>query len=290
MTAAKRAVLKVGNANLHYSEYDYSRLESRIFIVKNQDGGRSHWQAGKLMKQVRALQTQALESFKDVGEEVIGIRANSDLNDAAIERMGKESINVMTERLMPALQAAAADMLTLAKGVKTGFAPVMPRAQDDVVGFLADQELRAMLRGMKPEDRSDLINQAKRGDQPEVVSAILRANPMLSGVSSEAAASLERAGIATVYADDIEDLREMLKVFDDVVATTAQAATAVSKMVANSAGYTSRFEKWRSGCEGADIIRDFLSKMPAPQRRSEPTNAPATGDQPNAPQSQPDAA
>ncbi|WP_259640347.1 hypothetical protein [Pseudomonas syringae] len=36
MTAAKRAVLKVGNANLHYSEYDYSRLESRIFIVKNQ--------------------------------------------------------------------------------------------------------------------------------------------------------------------------------------------------------------------------------------------------------------
>ncbi|MEQ4312198.1 hypothetical protein ABNM01_06565 [Pseudomonas syringae] len=74
MTAAKRAVLKVGNANLHYSEYDYSRLESRIFIVKNQDGGRSHWQAGKLMKQVRALQTQALESFKDVGEEVLGRR------------------------------------------------------------------------------------------------------------------------------------------------------------------------------------------------------------------------
>lgn len=181
MTAAKRAVLKVGNANLQYSEYDYSRLESRIFIVKNQDGGRSHWQAGKLMKQVRALQTQALESFKDVGEEVLGIRANSDLNDSAIERMGKESINVVTGRLMPALQAAAADILTLAKGVKAGFAPVTPRAQDDVVGFLADQELRSMLRGMKPEDRSDLINQAKRGDQPEVVSAILRANPSYVG-------------------------------------------------------------------------------------------------------------
>lgn len=275
---ANRATIKVGRANLHYSEYNYSEIESRIFIVKNSEGQRSHWPAGKLMKQVRALQTEALESFQDIGEEVLGIRANADLNEAAIERMGKERITSMTDRLAKVMHAAAADMLTLASGVKAGFVPVTPRASDDVVGFLADQELRTMLRGMKPDARADLINQAKRGDQPQIVEAILRANPMLSGVSREAAAGLERAGIAALYAEDIKDLRLMLEVFDDTLATTSQAAIAVAGMVPNTNGYKSRFEKWRSGCEGADMIREFLSKMPAPERREVP-GKPATGQQ-----------
>lgn len=273
-----RATIKVGRANLHYSEYDHSAIESRIFIVKNSEGQRSYWPAGKLMKQVRALQTQALESFKDIGEEVLSIRANSDLNEAAIERMGKESINVMTDKLTQTMQAAAADMLTLAKGVKAGFVPVTPRASDNVVGFLADQELRAMLRSMKVDERSELINQAKRGDQPQIVEAILRANPMISGVSREAAAGLERAGIAALYAEDIRDIRMMLDVFDDTLATTSQAAIAVAGMVPNTNGYKGRFEKWRSGCEGADIIREFLIKMPAPPSRVAPTR-PAVGEQ-----------
>jgi hypothetical protein len=279
---ANRATIKVGRANLHYSEHDHSAIEARVFVVKDAAGQRAHWPAGKLMKQVRALQSQALESFKDIGEEVLAIRANSDLNEAAIERMGKESINVMTDRLMVTMQAAAADMLILAKGVKAGFVSVTPRAADDVVGFLADQELRTMLRGMKPEERSELVNQAKRGDQPQIVDAILRANPLLSGVSREAAAGLERAGVAALYSQDLQDLRLMLDIFDDALATTSQAAIAVAGMVPNTTGYKGRFENWRSGCEGADLLRDFLSKMPAPPRSNAPAKPPAAdqaGDQ-----------
>lgn len=75
MKVGKRSVVKVGSSNVHYSEYDHGKVESRIFIVKNQDGGRSHWQAGKLMKKVRELQSLALESFVDIGQEVQQIRA-----------------------------------------------------------------------------------------------------------------------------------------------------------------------------------------------------------------------
>jgi hypothetical protein len=67
----------------------------------------------------------------------------------------------------------------------------------------------------------------------------------------------------------------MLAVYDDVLATTSQVGVALSGMVANSAGYAGRFEKWRSGCDGSEALRAWLEKIPvrggpkAPEKESE---------------------
>lgn len=263
MKIGKRSVLKVGLANLHYSEYDHAHIEGRTFKIQDGDGTRCTWQAGGLLKSVRHLQGLALETFKDVGEEILTVRNNKDLNAAAVERMGKEQIDGVAPALMPAMEKVAKDMLTLAKTVAEGFAPVTPRASSDVVGFLADQELRAIVRGLGADERRALITEARQGGHPDIVAAVLRANPMLSGLSTEVAESLSRAGIAASRAEDIEELKQMLAVYDDVLATASNAGVALSGMVANSNGYTGRFEKWRSGCEGSEALREWLAKMPS---------------------------
>ncbi|POA49326.1 hypothetical protein C1893_06790 [Pseudomonas sp. MPR-ANC1] len=262
MKIGKRSVLKVGLANLHYSEYDHAHIESRTFGIQRPDGTKGTWQAGGLLKSVRHLQGLALETFKDIGEEILSVRNNKDLNAAAVERMSKEQIDDIAPTLMPAMEKVAKDMLALAQTVAEGFAPVTPRASSDVVGFLADQELRAIVRGLSPEERRTLIAEARAGSHPDIVEAVLRANPMLSGLSTEVAESLSRAGIAASRAEDIEELKQMLAVYDDVLATASNAGVALSGMVANSNGYTGRFEKWKSGCEGSIALRGWLAKMP----------------------------
>lgn len=262
MKIGKRSVLKVGLANLHYSEYDHAHIESRTFGIQRPDGTKGTWQAGGLLKSVRHLQGLALETFKDIGEEILSVRNNKDLNAAAVERMSKEQIDDIAPTLMPAMEKVAKDMLALAQTVAEGFAPVTPRASSDVVGFLADQELRAIVRGLSPEERRTLIAEARAGSHPDIVEAVLRANPMLSGLSTEVAESLSRAGIAASRAEDIEELKQMLAVYDDVLATASNAGVALSGMVANSNGYTGRFEKWKSGCEGSIALREWLAKMP----------------------------
>jgi hypothetical protein len=262
MKIGKRSVLKVGLANLHYSEYDHAHIESRTFGIQRPDGTKGTWQAGGLLKSVRHLQGLALETFKDIGEEILSVRNNKDLNAAAVERMSKEQIDDIAPTLMPAMEKVAKDMLALAQTVAEGFAPVTPRASSDVVGFLADQELRAIVRGLNPEERRTLIAEARAGSHPDIVEAVLRANPMLSGLSTEVAESLSRAGIAASRAEDIEELKQMLAVYDDVLATASNAGVALSGMVANSNGYTGRFEKWKSGCEGSIALREWLAKMP----------------------------
>ena len=263
MKIGKRSVLKVGLANLHYSEYDHAHIEGRTFKIQGGDGSKCTWQAGGLLKSVRHLQGLALETFKDVGEEILSVRNNKDLNAAAVERMGKEQIDGVVPALMPAMEKVAKDMLTLAQTVAEGFAPVTPRASSDVVGFLADQELRAIVRGLGADERRALITEARQGGHPDIVEAVLRANPMLSGLSTEVAESLSRAGIAASRAEDIEDLKQMLAIYDDVLATASSAGVALSGMVANSNGYTSRFEKWKSGCEGSVALHEWLAKMPS---------------------------
>lgn len=262
MNIGKRSVLKVGLANLHYSEYDHTRIEGRTFGIQRPDGTRCTWQAGGLLKSVRHLQGLALETFKDIGEEILSVRNNKDLNASAVERLGKEQIDGIAPALMPAMEKVAKDMLALAQTVAEGFAPVTPRASSDVVGFLADQELRAIVRGLSQEERRTLVTEARAGGHPDIVEAVLRANPMLSGLSPEVAESLSRAGIAASRAEDIEELKQMLAVYDDVLATASNAGVALSGMVANSNGYTGRFEKWKSGCEGSVALREWLAKMP----------------------------
>ncbi|AZE37704.1 hypothetical protein C4K06_4689 [Pseudomonas chlororaphis subsp. aureofaciens] len=262
MKIGKRSVLKVGLANLHYSEYEHSRIEAQTFSIQRPDGTKGTWQAGGLMKSARQLQLLALETFKDAGEDIASIRSNKDFNASAIERMSKEKIEGVTAVLLPAMQSVAKDMLTLAETVTQGFSPVTPRAGNDIAGFLADQELRSLVRGLSSEERRNLMLEARQGGHPDIVEAVLRANPMLSGLNSESAASLARAGIAASRADDLEALRQMLAVYDDVLATTSQVGVALSGMVANSAGYAGRFEKWRSGCDGSEALRAWLDKIP----------------------------
>lgn len=276
MKIGKRSVLKVGLANLHYSEYEHSRIEARTFSIQRPDGTKGVWQAGGLMKSARQLQTLALETFKDFGEEIVSIRENKDFNSSAIERLSKEKIAGVTDALLPAMQSVAKDMLTLAETVTQGFSPVTPRASNDISGFLADQELRTLVRGLSPEERRTLMSEARQGGHPDIVEAVLRANPMLSGLNSEAAASLSRAGIAASRADDIDALRQMLAVYDDVLATTSQVGVSLSGMIANSTGYAGRFEKWRSGCDGSEALRAWLEKIPArgkPKAAEEETEA-----------------
>lgn len=262
MRTGKRTNLKVGPASIHYTDYDHTEVESRSFSILSQSGQKVTWQAGALFRPIRDLQTLALESFNDAGNDIIKIRANKDFNPAAIERMSKEKIDHVTEALVPAIKSVAQNMRTLTETVQRGFAPVSPRSSTDVVGFLADQEMRGLVRGMTTEDRRALVTAARQGAYPEIVEAILRANPMLSGLNSEAAGSLERAGIAASRADDLEALRQMLGLYDDVMATASQACTALCGLVDNSDGYKMRFEKWRQGCDGSEGLRQWLGSLP----------------------------
>lgn len=263
MKIGTRKNLKVGSASIHYSEYDHASIESRSFSILQPDGRKVTWQAGSLTRPFRDLQMSALESFNDVGAEIVKVRGNKDLNPAAIERIGKEKIEQLTEELLPKIKYVTQNMQTLAETVQRGFSPVSPRSSTDVVGFLADQELRSLVRGMSNEDRRAFLMSARQGGQPEVVEAILRANPLLSGLNSESASSLERAGIAASRAEDVAALRQMLAIYDDIMATTSQTCTALCRLVDNSAGYKLRFEKWRQGCEGSELLREWLNRLPS---------------------------
>ena len=262
MRIGKRANLKVGPTSIHYTDYDHTAVESRSFSILNQNGNQATWQVGSLFRPLRELQTLALESFSDVGNDIIKIRENKDFNPAAIERLSKEKIDQVTEALVPAIKSVAQNMQTLIETVQRGFAPVSPRSSTDIVGFLADQEIRGLVRGMAAEDRRALVTAARQGAYPEIVEAVLRANPMLSGLNSEAAGSLERAGIAASRAEDLEALRQMLSLYDDVMGTTSQACTALCGLVDNSNGYKMRFEKWRLGCDGSELLRQWLGSLP----------------------------
>lgn len=272
MKIGKRMNLKVGSASIHYSEYDHAAVESRSFTILQADGRKVTWQAGTLTRPFRDLQMNSLESFNDVGAEIVKVRGNKDLNPAAIERICKEKINHLTEDLLPKIKTVTQNMQTLAETVQRGFSSVSPRDRTDVVGFLADQELRGLVRGMSSDDRRALVSSARQGAHPEIVEAILRANPLLSGLSSESANSLERAGIAASRAEDVAALRQMLAIYDDVMATTSQTCTALSGLVDNSNGYKLRFEKWRQGCEGSELLREWLNKIPSrtPTEKPEP--------------------
>lgn len=280
MSIRKRNNLKVGSASVHYTEYDHISVESRNFSILNEDGTKSPWRAGTLFRPLRELQTLALESFKDVGDDIVEIRANTDYNTSAIERLSKEKIDQVTNSLMPAIKSVTQNMLTLAETVKRGFAPVSPRNKTDVVGFLADQELRSMIRSLPAEERRSLVGAARQGAHPEIVEAILRANPMLSGLSSESAGSLERAGIAASRAEDLETLRQMLKLYDDVMTTTAQACIGLCGMVDNTNGYKLRFEKWRQGCDGSEMLRDWLAGLPSRSHNKKTDSAQSKEDEP----------
>lgn len=105
MKIGKRSVIKVGLANLHYSEFEHSRIESHTFSIQRPDGSKGVWQAGGLMRSARQLQTLALETFKDFGEEIVSIRENKDFNSSAIERLSKEKIEGVTAALLPAMQS-----------------------------------------------------------------------------------------------------------------------------------------------------------------------------------------
>jgi|GEM_PF-1736752 len=280
MKIGKRNNLKVGSASVHYTEYDHISVESRNFSILNQNGAKATWQAGSLFRPLRELQTLALECFKDVGNDIVKIRANTDYNPSAIERLSKEKIDQVTEALVPAIKSVTQNMLTLSETVKRGFAPVSPRSNTDVVGFLADQELRTMVRGLPPEERRSLVVASRQGAHPEIVEAILRAHPMLSGLSSESAGSLERAGIAASRAEDLETLRQMLKLYDDVMTTTAQACIGLCGMVDNTNGYKLRFEKWRQGCDGSELLRDWLGNLPSRAHTTKKESAKPGDDEP----------
>jgi len=101
MKIGKRSVLKVGVANLHYSEYEHSRIEAHTFSIQRPNGTKGVWQAGGLMKSVRQLQTLALETFKDFGDETVSIRENKGFNSSAIKRLSKEKIADVTDALLP---------------------------------------------------------------------------------------------------------------------------------------------------------------------------------------------
>lgn len=272
MKIGKRMNLRVGSASIHYSEYDHAAVESRSFTILQADGRKVTWQAGTLTRPFRDLQMNSLESFNDVGADIVKVRGNKDLNPAAIERICKEKIEQLTEDLLPKIKTVTQNMQTLAETVQRGFSSVSPRNSTDIVGFLADQELRGLVRGMSNDDRRALVSSARQGGHPEIVEAILRANPLLSGLSSESANSLERAGIAASRAEDVAALRQMLAVYDDVMATTSQACAALCGLVDNSNGYKHRFEKWRQGCEGSELLREWLNKIPSrtPTEKPEP--------------------
>lgn len=262
MTERKRFVLTAGGANVRYAEFNNTAIESRSFTVLRK-GVELSWQAGHLMRPARSLQENILEGFTDTASDLLKLKEHRDYNDHAKERLGVEALGKFIESALPGIKQLANNMESLYQMAADGFSPVGPRCETDVVGFLQDQELRGLIRGLERDQKLDLMAAVRAGAHPEMANAILRAAPLLSGITDESYRNLSRYRLARDRADDLRSLKEMLSLYDSVMETASSAGVALCKMVRNSGGIQNRIEGWRGGCAGSESLREWLASFPA---------------------------
>jgi hypothetical protein len=87
---------------------------------------------------------------------------------------------------------------------------VKPLASDDLMGFMHDSELRQVMRGMESKEKTVLLMDLHRMKQPELCDAILRANPLCSGLTTDQYDRLAFTRTAAEASDVISSVSDMI--------------------------------------------------------------------------------
>ncbi|MEA3250553.1 MAG: hypothetical protein U9Q35_03080 [Pseudomonadota bacterium] len=241
-----------GGHRLHYTDYDWSKLTG--FTIQT-DG---RWPAGQNIRPAEKLQNATLLAFDRVGNAIIAATNNDDLTPEAKARRVTEAAETYFTDLEPIIKELAKGMATLAEAAPRALDAVRPLDKGDVVAELRDQELRALMRGVGSQERQKLMIAMNKGEQPELVAAVLRGPGVASGLDDKARESLRRVGIVASHHEALLDLRALLMTRDDVVRTAIAGADSLKQLHHGAQMMATRTHAWQTDA-GAEAFRDWLN-------------------------------
>ncbi|MCU6369356.1 hypothetical protein [Enterobacter quasiroggenkampii] len=148
---------------------------------------------------------------EDEADKIEAIHYDPDMRDEAKIRRKLEAAN--PERLK-AFSTGAANISKRCEIIldylQKELQPVKPLAEDDLMGFMRDNELRQVIRGMGGKEKTALVISLHKQKMPEVCDAILRANPLCSGLTTDQYERLAFTRTAAEATDVISSVADMI--------------------------------------------------------------------------------
>lgn len=243
-------------ATASYSNTDWAAVSAATVTIK---GGT--WPVGKLVASKSAdAQNTALTQFRELSQLLASIHSDGDTTNAAKQRMSGEVLDAAADQIEPVIKALAEAWVNITERAIEGFDPVTALEQGDAATAIADAELRQVLREMDAGQRSKVIALASAGKKPAIANAVLRADPLASGVTDETADRLRGAGIVASHRDDLMTLRELSLVSFDAAATVRQVSE--SLVMQAKAGHHARLSKIAKGANPSAPFGKWLAELP----------------------------
>jgi hypothetical protein len=256
---ARPAVSLPNGQRVHYTAHDWDDITATTITSTG-----TKWPVGGIFRAARDLQATAVHDFGEAGKAITKIMSDKDLTREAKQRKAKEALDQYADGIEKERAKLAESVKGLGEAMRSHFSPTKPLEKGDAVGVAMDAELRSILRGMEPMERSRLINEAREGKHPELTAAILRAPALASGLPPSVVESLRNAGIAASFGQDIQTIRQLIMVGDDVLRTTTKAAETLQKM----SGVTHP-AFGRLSADPASDAREWINSLPAHRMSTE---------------------
>lgn len=151
---------------------------------------------------------QLLEKEAERAEQIKNDRYLSDIGRR--EKLKDFGVDLESEiqKHMRNLSDRCKDVL---KALDLALLGVKPLPKGDVVGFLADQEIRAFVRSMSKEERAELMGQIRTGGHQQIYNAVMRAIPALSGITEQQAEKIRLTGIVRENTYELDLLRHFVE-------------------------------------------------------------------------------
>jgi hypothetical protein len=144
-----------------------------------------------------------------------------------LRKLGSEVLESLRKQLESPLAGAA----TVLADRRSKFGSHVERAKDDLTGQLADQEARAYLRSLAPDERLRVARSS-----PQLRDAALRADPALSGLHAEAQALLRKDGALALHGDKLAETEALEGALAHVTKLVDVVRTEVSRVAGIAGG------------------------------------------------------
>jgi hypothetical protein len=211
-----------------------------------------------IVKDVADLHTTAM-LVENEADKIEAIHHDPDMRDEAKVRRKMEAAN--PERLKDFSAGAArisGHCEVIRAYLQKELQAVKPLAGDDLMGFMRDSELRQVLREMESKEKTALIIDLHHMKQPELCNAILRANPLCSGLTTDQYDRLAFSRTAAEATDIIASVSSMLSAIKSDMRNIAYVNRTYSNLIYNRnedpAEYTYRMT-------GFDKLSEYVSNM-----------------------------
>lgn len=225
-------------------------------------------------KGLRAAVTAAGVIAEEVGAKAAALRNSADLTETG--RM-KGASDLMRRELLPRLATAAAPIKKARALVREERAAISIPAPDraDAAGALDRQEIRAVLRAMRPMEVMALLTQP--GVDERLADAVLSAPAMMSGLNAEDFERVLQLTLERRFAPQMEAIRDL----EDAVAEAEAAIDTMKAVTRETAGLDrDAFERIEQSFQADDT--PWLLRQGDQVLRVVPGEAvykPATGDE-----------